>query len=458
MKTTAVSLLGALIVLACAVPAEAGSTVAQVSFTYGVLAFEEEDNEEAARLFAEAVENAPEEGTFLHWLGLADLRLGRAAEAVAVLRKSLDARCPPAAGRARVKADLRLAEAALAGGTGAPVEVAPPEYRPERLCLPEPPRGEVRIALESGWDSNPELVTEDRPFVLPGETVPGGVPSDAAAFLDIAAGYRPFSGLRGWSLGLDLSGHQSKYQEEDDLDLALVEGAASLSWGGDPRGALEGPLGFLPVPAHPGRFALLLQAGGSRAWLSGDPYRSTGDLAASLFVHETPATTTRIGVSWSDREFSDEGLPLLRPSGEELSGSVDQWFLLGRPDRSLRLGAAVGRYDADRIFERTFRELSAEAALPLAPRWTLHLAGEVRDDDYANPESSLLLANPPRPPRQDTTWRASAAVSWRAAGPLSWSLRGSHAWRTSNVEIPFTGEPLLDYDRTVVSLGAAWNF
>jgi hypothetical protein len=457
MKTAAVSLLVALIGLACAVPAEAGSTVAQVSFTYGVLAFEEEDNEEAARLFAEAVENAPDEGTFLHWLGLADLRLGRAAEAVAVLRKSLYARCPPAAGRARVKADLRLAEAALAGGTGAPVEVAPPEYRPEWLCLQEAPLWEGRIALASGWDSNPELVTEERPFALPGETVPGGVPSDAAAYLDAAAGFRPFSDRRGWSLGLDLSGHQSKYQEEDDLDLTFVDGAVSLSWGGDPRGTLEGPLGILPVSTHQGRLALLLQAGGSRAWLSGDPYRSTGDLAASLFVRETPATTTRIGVSWSDRDFSDEGLPLLRPSSEELSGSVDQWIFLGRPDRSLRLGAAAGRYEADRIFERTFREVSAEAALPLAHRWTLHLGGEVRDDDYTNRESNLL-GNTLAPARQDTTWRASAAVSWRAAGPLSWSLRGSHARRTSNVEIPFTGEPLLDYDRTVVSLGAAWNF
>src|SRR6185295_1534673 len=90
-------LLAALIVAACAVRAEAGSTAAQVSFTYGVLAFEEDDNVEAARLFAEAVQNDPNEGTFLHWLGLADLRLGRAAEAVTHFEESLKVHRPPAA-------------------------------------------------------------------------------------------------------------------------------------------------------------------------------------------------------------------------------------------------------------------------------------------------------------------------------------------------------------------------
>lgn len=457
MKTSRVApLLVVLIAAAIAGRADAGSTTAQVSFTYGVLAFEAGDDAEAARRFAEAVENAPDEGTFLHWLGLADLRLGRAEEAAAHFEASLKARRPPAAGRARVKADLRLARRALAGETGAALAVTAPDYRPEVLRFQELSRWEGRIALESGWDSNPELVTEERPFVLPGETVPGGVPSDAAAFLEAEAGFHPFSGRRGWSLGLDLAGHQSKYQEQDGLDLALAEGAASLSWGGDPRGALEGPLGILPVPAGLGPLALLVQAGGSRAWLSGDLYRGTVDLAASLFVHETPATTTRLGVSWSDRDFSDD-LPLLRPSGEELSGSVDQWIFLGRPDRSLRLGAAGGRYAAGRLFERTFWEASAEAAVPLGPRWALGLAGEVRKDDYTNRESSLL-GSPPASPRQDTTWRASATVIWRAADRFSWNLRGSHVQRDSNVEIPFFGVHLLDYDRTVVSLGAAWHF
>jgi hypothetical protein len=447
-------LLAVLIAAACAFPAEAGSTAAQVSFTEGVLAFEEGDDETAARLFAEAVENDPDQGTFLHWLGLADLRMGRATEAEAHFEESLKARCTPAAGRARVKADLRRARAALAGAT---VAVTAPDYRPEWLCLAEPPLWEGRIGLESGWDSNPELVTEERPFVLPGETIPGDVPSDSATYLNAAAGFHPVSGLRGWSLGLALSGHQSKYREEDALDLTFVDGAASLSWGADPRGALEGPLGLQPVPAGPGRVALLLQGGGSRAWLSGDPYRDTVDLAASLFVHETPAATTRIGVSWSDREFPD-GFPLLRPSGEELLGSVDQWFFFGRPDRSLRLGAATGRYEADRLFDRKLREASAGIVVPLASRWTLDLGGEIREDDYTYRESSLLLSNPPRPPRQDTTWRASAAVLWSSTDRLSWSLRASHARRDSNVEVPFFAVPLLDYDRTLVSLGVQWLF
>jgi len=448
-------LLAALLAAAGAVRAEAGSAVAQVSFTEGLVAFEEGDAAAAARLFAAAVENEPDEGTFLHWLGLAELRLGRAAEAAAHFEASLRARQPPAAGRARVEGDLRLARTAAAAGA---VAVTAPDYRPETLRFADLPRWEGRIALALGGDSNPELVTEERPFALPGETVPGGVPSDAVASLDAEAGFHPFYDRRGWSLGLDLSGHQSAYREEHDLDLTFVEGAASLGWGGDPRGALEGPLGALQVPAGQERLALLLQAGGSRAWLAGDLYRSTVDAAASLFVRESPATTTRVGASWSDRDFFPAGLPLLRPSGRELAGSVEQWIALGRPDRSLRLGAVAGRYGADPAFERTFGAATAEAAAPLARRWTLYLTGEVRRDRYANRESNLALPGDPlAPPRRDTTRRASAAAVWRATDRLSWSLRASQAWRRSNVEIPFSG-PLLDFDRTVVSLGAAWLF
>lgn len=459
VRCSAAPLLAALLAVSGAVRAEAGSTAAQVAFTEGVLEFDEGDNEEAARLFAEAVENDPDAGTFLHWLGLAELRLGRAAEAMAHLEASLKADCPPAAGRARVKADLRRAREALAGGTGAALAVAAPNYRPEWLCLEKPALWQGSVAFASGWDSNPEQVTEKRPFTLPGEVSPGEVPTDAASSLDVEAGLRPFSGRRGWSLGLDLSGHQSKYQEEDDLDLTFVEGAASLGWGGDPRGALEGPLGVLPVPAGAGRIAFLLQAGSSQAWLSGDRYRGTNDLAASLFVYAIPATATRVGVSWGDRNFSDsgEGSLLLRPSGEELTGSVEQWIFLGRPDRSLRLAAAAGRYDSSRAFERTFREWRAAATLPLAPRWLLHLMGEVRDDDYRHRESNLV-GGPLAPPRRDTTWRASATAVWRATDRLSWSLRASHARRTSNVEIPQFGVPLLDYERTNVSLGGQWHF
>ncbi|HYU33492.1 MAG TPA: hypothetical protein VEW48_15165 [Thermoanaerobaculia bacterium] len=398
---------------------------------------------------AEAVANAPDDGTFLHWLGLAELRRGRAAEAIARFEGSLKARRPPAAGRARVKEDLRLARAALAGGTGAAVEVTAPDYRPEVLRFEEVPRWEGSIGVASGWDSNPELVTEDRPFTLPGETAPGGVPSDAMVSLDAEARFQPVVSLHGWSLGLDLSGHQSKYQQEDAVDLTMAGGTASLSWGGP-------LLADQRVPRGEGRLAFLLQAGGSRAWLSGDSYRDTTDLAAALFVRETPSATTRLGVSWSDRDFAG-GLPLLRPSGRELSGSVDQWVFFGRPDGSLRLGAAAGRYDAERSFERTFWEVSAGAEVPLAPRWALDLTGGFRDDDYANQESSLL-GDPLAPPRHDTTWRASATTTWRAAGHLSWTLRVSHIQRNSNVETPFPAVPLLDYERTVVSLGATCLF
>ncbi|HBL25374.1 MAG TPA: hypothetical protein DD490_00895, partial [Acidobacteria bacterium] len=66
MKTTCerscrvASLLAVLVAGLVAVRAEAGSTAAQVAFTHGLLAFEKGETEEAARLFAVAVENEPE--------------------------------------------------------------------------------------------------------------------------------------------------------------------------------------------------------------------------------------------------------------------------------------------------------------------------------------------------------------------------------------------------------------
>jgi hypothetical protein len=125
----------------------------------------------------------------------------------------------------------------------------------------------------------------------------------------------------------------------------------------------------------------------------------------------------------------------------------------------LRLGVAAGRYDANRTFARTFREARADAAMPLVPRWTLYLTGEVRDDQYTHRESNLALPGAlAAPARQDTTWRASATARWRATDRLSWNLSASHARRTSNVETPFPGVPLLDFARTVVSLEVEWLF
>ena len=108
----------------------AGRTRAQVDYTHGVLAFESGENEEAAALFANAAHEDPNEGTPLHWLGLAELRLGRPTDAVTHLEASLKARRRPAAGRARVKEDLRVARQALAGGA---VTVEAPPYQPETL-------------------------------------------------------------------------------------------------------------------------------------------------------------------------------------------------------------------------------------------------------------------------------------------------------------------------------------
>ena len=283
----AAPLLAALIAAACAVPAEAGSTAAQVSFTYGVLAFEEGDNEEAARLFAEAVQNDPDEGTFLHWLGLADLRLGRAEDAVDHLEKSLKARCAPAAGRARVRADLRRAREALAGGHGRGRSRWRRPSTARRCCASqELPLWEGRVGLASGWDSNPELVTEERCSRCRARQ-PGRGPLRCRGLSGCGGRLSPLLRPPGVEPGPG--------PLRPSVEVPGGGRSRPPRWKGRPRwagaeipGGSGRSAGRLPVPAGPGRIALLLQAGGSRAWLSGDLYRGTVDLAASLFVHETP--------------------------------------------------------------------------------------------------------------------------------------------------------------------------
>ncbi len=430
-----------------AIPAEAqpSSAAAQVAFTHGLLAFNHGDDEEAAERFAEAAANDPGDGTFLHWLGLAELRRGRAAAAVARLEESLRAERPPEAGQRRVREDLRLARRLASGGEAAATAVVAPGYRPEVVRLGRVPRWDGRLALESAYDSNPELLPDDQPLL-----VPGGVPSDGAALLDLRLAHRPFSDLRGWSLEVGVAGHQSLHREVDDLDLSLARAAVSLARGSDAEGFLVGPLGLVRVPAGAGRFALLLQAGGSAAWLGGERLLETADVAAALLVRETSRTATRVSLAGRDRDDSADAPLLLRRSGEELSVGVDQMVRLGRPGRSLRVGARAGEERMGELFDLSYGEASAEVAAPLAPRWSLHLLASLREDRYAEPASNLL--QPLGPARDDTTWRLAAAALWQATDRICWTLRGSHLRRDSNVG------SLFSYDRTVVALGVEWAF
>jgi hypothetical protein len=425
---------------------------AGVSFALGVRAFEAGENQEAERLFLDAINYDRQHGDALHWLGLTYLRLGRAEEAVDRLAASLKAEERPTAGRRRVRADLRVAREARARGDGAPVSIEPPPYNPEIPLFEELPRWEARAGLEAQHDSNPGLLPEDLLFPLPGHASLGGATPDEAAQLNVRVEHHPFYS-RGWSLGLAVSGQQSVYQDQRDLDLSLVRATASLAWGGSPRGFVSGPLGSTRVPTEHNRIALLLQGGGAQVWLGGDSYLGLAEGAFALIARESGRTATRLELEARDSSYSADSSGTLRRSGTEAVLGVSQYLFLGRDDRYLRLGIAAGERRAGRAFDSSSGEALVELSAPLFRKGSLRVLGSWREDRFDHPESSLANG---RPERDDTTWRVIVAPTWPVNEHLAWTLRGSHVRRDSNVRIAL-GSPLFDYERTTFSLGLDWR-
>jgi len=89
------------------------------------------------------------------------------------------------------------------------------------------------------------------------------------------------------------------------------------------------------------------------------------------------------------------------------------------------------------------------------PRWTLQVAGSLREDKFRHHESNLF--NPAGPPRKDTTGRATVALVWESSVRLRWIARGTYVDRNSNVDVT-PSLPALDYKRTIASLGVSWFF
>jgi hypothetical protein len=426
---------------------------AEVSFTDGIIALDDGDGEKAAGLFLAAVAQHPGHGDALHWLGVTYLRLGRPADAAARLEESLKAEDPPTARRGRVRADLRKAREAARAGSASSVAVALPPYRPRVPGLGDLPRWQARLGLAALHDSNPGLLPEDLLVPLPGHPLLGDATADDAALLDASVALHPFQG-RSWSLGLAVDGRTSKYRDQRDLDLSQARGVVSMAWGGDPAGSVSGPLGSARVPSRSGRFSFLLQGGGTRVWLGGDSFLSAAEGAFSVMARHSPGSAVRLDLEIRDSSYSRDGSGALHRGGTEAVLGLSHYFYLGRRDRWLRLGAAAGEQDSGQAFDSASTEAFAELAAPLSTRWTLSLLGSYREDRFDNPESSLLHA--PGRPRDDATWRVTAASAWRMTDHLQWVIQGSHVQRESNVLV-VSQAPLFDYERTTLSLGVDWS-
>jgi tetratricopeptide (TPR) repeat protein len=492
-----------------------GLAASEVDLAAGILAFEEGRDLAAAELLAAAVSADPQNGTALHWWGLAQLRLGRAAAAAGALAAALVAGRPAEAGRWRVTSDLGAAQLAagdlnaavrtlraaaehqpddpltwwrygtalqrggeeqaaaaalrksreLGGATGAPEAPAPPGSPQEPpveappypcsppVCTLPPPRWEGRLSLAADYDSNPGLLPADATFLPFTGTRPAGTANDGGGDLDLRLEHHPFYDRGGWHLGIGLTGARSVNRNQSDLDLSLAGAFAQLAWGKDRRGYLIGPLGAMRVPEGDGRLGLLLQAGGTWLRLGAADYLHFAVGAGSLTVRGSGRSATRIDFGVSQLRFAGDLVGDLRRSGSELAAGVAESLLIGNGGH-LQAAASAGERRAGASFAHRFVEITAEAASPPAAGWTFFLQVARRQERFDHPQSNL--AQTTGPARDDASWRGVVAAL-RPLGPhLACFARASYVRRDSNVELP--GQPLFDYRRTTAGLGVSWFF
>jgi hypothetical protein len=426
----------------------------EIALAEGLAAFESGQDREAADWFVESARLNPDAGEPRYWRGLALLRLGRPREAAEELEASLTARRLPEVDRQRVLSDLEAARRTSEGQT-VPVEM--PVWRPTDRSIDDRGIWEGIAGLSLATDSNPNLLSRELILPPPGNsgTLIRGEESDGKVRPAVSLGIYPFHARPGPNLGVSLEMRRSFHQDFGFLDLGEARGAVQLAFGSDPLGYLKGPLGHARVPFGTSRFSALLQAGGATYQLNSTSYLRTWEGAASLAFHERSITATRLDLGYANRDFSQGKLVDERRSGTDLSLQASQLFFFGRRDRFMRIGALGLVRQARRAFSESILEGNAELELPFALRWTVHLEGSVRKDDFDHPESNLFIVGGAA--RSDTTKRAAVTLVWRATDRLRLIARGTFVNRSSRVDLG-PDLPDLDYRRTIAAVGASWVF
>jgi tetratricopeptide (TPR) repeat protein len=468
-----------------------------LAFAEGVWAFSQYDYLNALEYFKKAHEKAldnklPEDSFARYMLGLSYLRLGNAQEAVNEIDASLKADPPPPVPPSRILVDLGAAQLA-AGHAQAAVDTLEkalrelknddpelpvalhhyatalaalgrqsdaeakreqaraldPSLDPEDLPITTPqireeaksgggPPWSGSLSLTAGYDSNPNLLSEDLllPLPSPGDEAVDGNSSDTALETDLQVSYRPGRLPRGLSLSLDLRGGSSFHQELDYLDIGRARGGIRLGW------------------ERSRRWSLSLRSGAEQILLNGSSYLRLLDAGASLSFSPTAESSTQLDVSFLDRRYADHPLADPHRDGEEVRIGLRQIRSFGGEGRSLSFSVVAADRSAGLEFERTLWGGEVQAALPVG-RWTLGLSGWLTEEDFGASASNLF--DPQGPARDDRTWGTSAALSFALSARAQAVVRGTYTERSSNVDL---GEDLpdLDYRRTILGTGIVWSF
>jgi tetratricopeptide (TPR) repeat protein len=519
---------------AAVTPAEVGNEVAdvpldltgtgiaatEVYLTEGILAFEEGRHAAAAALFTAAVKADSNNGTALHWLGVTDLLLGRAAVAVGALKAALAARGSPEAGRWRVTADLGAAQLA-AGDLRAAVRTlgAAARQRPddaptlwrygtalrrsgqeeagERAQARARELGVELAAVITAGPNQPSAPEREPPLAPP--PFPGG-PLDVSLPLPrwegrmtLEAGYDSNPGLLpADATFLPLTGSHPAGTATDggaDLDLRL-EAHPFYSQGGWHLGL--GVVGNRSAYRHQGDLDLSLAGGFAQLAWGKDP---RGYLAGPLGAMRVPEGDGRLGLllqaaeTWT-RLGADDYLRLAACAASlTVRGTANTATRIDLGASQLRF-AGDGSGDLRRSGSELWLGLSESlfaggrgGYLRLALGGGERRAGgsfahrflEVTVEAGAPPVAGWTLflqagrrqerfdhpqsnfTQPGGPTRDDASWRGAIAATRMLGQHLAGTVRLSYLRRDSNVELP--GHlPLFAYRRTTAGLGVSWLF
>jgi hypothetical protein len=479
-------------------------------FADGVWAFSQYDHVRALEYFQKASHLRPEYGFAQYMLGLSYLRLGKAREAAAEIAASLEAKEPPPVERSRVLVDLGAAQLAAGdvqaalgtlekalpdrqtdavafhyyakvlglAGRREEAEVAlararllDPKLDPEDLPVTFPvvtaqapssgdgPRWQGDAGFLAGYDSNPNLLSEDLLLSIPPKNrkLVSGRSSDSVASGDLRASLRPFQLSHGWSLAVDLRGEGSLHQDFRYLNVVRTGAVVHLVHGADPSGALEGSLGWARVPRGSSRLSLLVQGKIDELRLDGASYLRISEIASSVLFAPSPENATRLDLHAQDRSYFRHPLADPRLNGQEIRLGVRRIRFLGERDRFVAVGIVASNRNAGSAFDRTLLGGDVEAVFPIASRWLLRLGGSVNQEKFDNPSSNLFRSHPEDPTRKDRTWGSSASLTFEINDRLRLLVRGGYQNRDSNVSFG-GGLPALDYRRTLLETGLSWAF
>lgn len=406
---------------------------AEVSLTYGVLAYLDEEFDDAIALFEESMRLAPESAPVRQWLGLAYQAAGRDADA----RRELDI-------AARLDPSLTVAP----GGPG------PSLFAPEAAIPGPAPRFAGWASFSLGTDSNPTLLNEDLTTFPPGfDPVVGGT-SDTMTRLDLQGHIRLAGTNSTVSPEIVVRAAQVRYQELDFIDGGRVEGRFQVAGGRTPDGLVRGPLGTGRLAVGNSAVAWLAQVSASRDRLGGETWADTRAASGVVSVRTGGVGRLEGNVLLRNLELVDDPGEPFTMGGRVTSFGLRQQFYLGRGDRFVRVGVTSGRRDAGDAYDADILHVGADLVLPLGTDrgfFGVSLASgrEEFKDEASNPSAGV---------REDDLRSITLVLSVRVAPRVYVSGRLARVTRETNLGADIPGFPDYGYERVLTTAGITWAY